>query len=325
MKANQSAQTEGRPTAPPTTVETHDIPYGIKPSGWRLPDATRLGPVRLQIADLARSVDYYERVLGFRAVDRGSDRASLAAHGDATVLIELRELRGARAVPRRGMLGLYHYAILLPNRAALGRFVAHLAELGVYAGMSDHLVSEALYLTDPDGLGIEVYADRPRSGWKHENRQLTMATNPLDVPSLVAAANGERWSGMPRGTIVGHVHLYVADIDQAEAFYHQALGFDKMVWSYPGALFLSAGGYHHHLGTNTWAAGAPPAGENDARLLEWTVIVPSLEDAASAARSIAASGYPVEASQGGVDRPAHSWIATDPWGTKLRLVPTNSP
>jgi len=122
---------------------------------------------------------------------------------------------------------------------------------------------------------------------------------------------------MPAGTVVGHVHLYVADIDQAAAFYHSGLGFDKVVWSYPGALFMSAGGYHHHLGTNTWAAGAPPAEENDARLLEWTVLVPSDDDAAAAARSLESAGYPVDA-----DR--KSWTATDPWGTKVRLAAPHS-
>jgi len=295
--------------------------YGMQPKGYRLPAETRLGPVRLQIADLARSLDYYERVLGFRVVERGSDRAFLAAHGDDNIVIELRERRDARPVPRRGRLGLYHFAILLPDRAALGRFLAHLAELGQYAGMSDHFVSEALYLTDPDGLGIEVYADRPRSQWKHQDRQLTMATNPLDAPDLIAAANGEPWTGMPAGTVVGHVHLYVSDIDQAAAFYHDGLGLDKMVWNYPGALFMSAGGYHHHLGTNTWAAGAPRAEDDDARLLEWTVLVPSSRDAADAAGSIAAAGYPVEVSKEGE---SESWVATDPWGTSLRLTPAPS-
>jgi catechol 2,3-dioxygenase len=140
-----------------------------------------------------------------------------------------------------------------------------------------------------------------------------MATNPLDARSLIQAANGERWTGMPAGTKVGHVHLYVGDIEQAEAFYHRGLGLDKIVWNYPGALFLSAGGYHHHLGTNTWAAGAPPATDKDARLLEWTVIVPSSDDAAAAAKNIQARGYSVADDEG-------SWTAVDPWGTKLRLI-----
>ncbi len=290
-----------------------DAPYGILPNGYRLPAETRLGPVRLQVADLARSIAYYQNVVGFRVLERGSGKALLAAHGDDTVLIELRERPGARAVPRRGLLGLYHYAILLPDRKALGRFIAHLAETGTYAGMSDHRVSEAVYLTDPDGLGIEVYADRPRSSWRYESRQLTMATDPLNVQDLIEAAGSEKWTGIPAGTVIGHVHLYVGDIARAEAFYHQGLGLDKVVWNYPGALFLSAGGYHHHLGTNTWAAGASPATDDDARLLEWTVRVPSAEDAEAAARSIESAGNAVTAE-------GESWVATDPWGTKLRLT-----
>lgn len=317
MKATETRQ--GGAAAPATTAARNDLPYGIGPKGYRLPAETRLGPVRLQVADLSRSLDYYQQVLGFRVVARSNASASLAAQGDDTVLIELRELPGARPVPRRGRLGLYHYAILLPDRASLGRFVAHLSSNGAYAGMSDHLVSEALYLTDPDGLGIEVYADRPRDTWKHEARQLTMATNPLDVQSLVESAAGDPWTGMPAGTKIGHVHLHVADIDAAEAFYHDALGLDKMVWSYPGALFLSAGGYHHHLGTNTWAAEAPRPEENDARLLEWTVLVPSPADAEAAAKSLEGAGYSVEPEEGGT-----SWTATDPWGTPLRIASAES-
>lgn len=294
-------------------TERAETAYGIAPKGYRLPAETRLGPVRLQIADLARSIAYYQDLLGFHVLERGPGRALLAAHGDDTALIELRERPGARTVPRRGLLGLYHYAILLPDREALGRLVAHLAETGTYAGMSDHRVSEAIYLTDPDGLGIEVYADRPRSSWSYEARQLTMATNPLNVESLLEAAGGKKWSGIPAGTVIGHVHLYVGDIAKAEAFYHQGLGLDKIVWSYPGALFLSAGGYHHHLGTNTWAAGATPATDDDARLLEWTVRVPTTADAEAAARNIESAGNTVKSDDEG-------WVATDPWGTKLRLV-----
>lgn len=317
MKTSDTRDITGPTADAPTT--TNDLPFGIAPRGYRLPSDTRLGPVRLQVADLARSVDYYQQVLGLRVVAQTSGRASLAAQGDDTVIIELHELPGARAVPRRGKLGLYHYAILLPDRASLGRFVAHLSRIGAYAGMSDHLVSEAVYLTDPDGLGIEVYSDRDRSTWKHEGRQLAMALDPLDIKSLVKAAGDVPWSGMPAGTKIGHVHLHVADIAEAEAFYHAALGFDKVVWSYPGALFLSAGGYHHHLGTNTWAAGAPPSEEDDARLLEWTVVVPSRADAAAAAQSLEAGGYSVHA-----DADRQSWTTADPWGTPLRIAAAES-
>jgi catechol 2,3-dioxygenase len=287
---------------------------GIRPKGYRLPDATRLGRVRLQVADLDRSLAFYETVLGFRVIRRTADTVHLGAHGSDSEIVRLHQLRTARPVPRRGLLGLYHFAILLPDRASLGSFVAHLAEIGAYAGMSDHFVSEAVYLTDPDGLGIEVYADRPREAWRYDERQLYMTTNHLDVDDLVRSAGGEPWTGMPDGTVLGHVHLYVGEIDKAEAFYHQALGFDKVVWSYPGALFMSAGGYHHHLGTNTWASGAPSATDEDARLLEWEIVVPTTKDAEEAAKSVTAGGYEAKPENG-------EWILTDPWGTSLRLVP----
>ena len=291
-----------------------DDAHGIRPKEYRLPDSTRLGRVRLQVADLDRSIAFYETILGLRVFRRDADSAGLGPHGEDREIVHLRQLRTARPVPKRGLLGLYHFAILLPDRASLGRFVAHLAEVGAYAGMSDHFVSEAVYLTDPDGLGIEVYADRPRDAWRYDERQLYMTTNHLDVDSLIEAARGERWTGMPPGTVLGHVHLYVGDIEKAEAFYHHALGFDKVVWSYPGALFLSAGGYHHHLGTNTWARGAPAATDEDARLLEWEIIVPTKKDAEDAARHVIASGYEAKPENGEL-------ILTDPWGTRLRLVP----
>jgi catechol 2,3-dioxygenase len=292
---------------------THSDPgYGIAPPGFRLPDETRLGRVRLQVADLARSLAYYERVLGLRVTERDGSTATLGVEGGGAPLVELHERPGARPMPRRGRLGLYHFAILLPDRAALGRFVRHLGEIGERAGMSDHFVSEALYLSDPDGLGIEVYADRPRRVWRHEGRQLAMTTEPLDVEDLLRAGGGEPWSGMPAGTVVGHVHLFVADLDRAAAFYHGGLGLDKTVWSYPGALFMSAGGYHHHLGTNTWATGAAPPGAADARLLEWEVVVPTPADASAALASLAATGAPVEPTVAG-------GVARDPWGTAVRL------
>lgn len=291
-----------------------DAEHGVRPKGYRLPEATHLGRVRLQVADLDRSITFYEQVLGMRVIRRSVDSAALGPHGEDREIVHLRQLSAARPVPRRGLLGLYHFAILLPDRASLGRFVAHLGEIGAYAGMSDHFVSEAVYLTDPDGLGIEVYADRPRGAWRYDERQLYMTTNHLDVEDLIKSARGERWTGMPPGTVLGHVHLYVDEIATAEAFYHDALGFDKVVWSYPGALFMSAGGYHHHLGTNTWARGAPAATDADARLLEWEIVVPTSNDADEAARSVKAASYPAK-------QEGSEWLLTDPWGTGLRLVP----
>jgi catechol 2,3-dioxygenase len=284
--------------------------YGIEPPGYRLPPSTRLGTVRLQVADLARSLDWYRRVLGVRVLDHGPEHAALGAADGERTLVELHERRGARPVPRRGRLGLYHYAILLPDRPSLARFLRHLSEIGERAGMSDHLVSEALYLSDPDGLGIEVYSDRPRTAWRARDRQLEMATEPLDVDDVLRAAGDERWQGLPAGTVMGHVHLFVDDLVRAERFFHAGLGLDKVVWSYPGALFMSAGGYHHHLGTNTWAAGAEPAGADDARLLEWELVLPSAGEVGAALASLEASGVTVDRGSGTV---------RDPWGTALRL------
>ena len=288
---------------------------GIAPQGHRLPAATQLGPVRLQVADLTRSLAFYEGMLGFRLLDRSGGTATLGTSDGGDPLTVLVERPGARPAPRRGRLGLFHVAFLLPTRADLARFMRHLAEIGERVGMSDHLVSEALYLSDPDGLGIEVYADRPRETWRRDGRQIAMATHPLDVPDLLRAADEAPWAGVPEGTRVGHVHLHVGDLDCAATFYHEALGLDKVVWGYPGALFLSADGYHHHLGLNTWAAGAPPAEEDDARLLEWTLVVPIADDVEAAARSLEAAGY-------ATTREADACLVTDSWGTPLCITPS---
>lgn len=287
--------------------------YGEPPRGFRLPDALRLGPVRLAISDLDRSLDFYRDVLGLRVVHGGGGRATLASQGDDRPLVELVEHRGARPAPQRGRLGLYHFAILLPDRPSLGRFVRHLAETNARAGAGDHLVSEAFYLQDPDNLGIEVYADRPRSAWKRVGRELMMATDPVDVAGLVKASGDEPWSGMPAGTVMGHVHLHVGDIPRATSFYSDALGFDRTVWQYPGALFMSAGGYHHHLGTNTWAGtGAAAPGDEDARLLEWTIDLPEARDVMATAGSLAAGDHPVE-------HEGDELVTRDPWGTQVRV------
>ena len=290
-----------------------DGTYGLAPAGHRLPATTRLGEVRLRVSNLGTSIDYYTRVLGMRIIGRAESSASLGAHGDDRLLVRLHAAAGIRAVPRRARLGLFHFAILLPDRAALGRFVQHLAAIGVQAGAGDHLVSEAFYLTDPDGLGIEVYADRPRDSWRRVNRELMMSTDPVDVEGLVRAAGNVAWTGMPAGTVMGHVHLHVGNIDEGATFFSEALGFDRMAWSYPGALFLAAGGYHHHLGTNIWAGpGAQPAAEDEAGLIEWTIELPDATSVDAAASSIAAAGY-------GLTRESGDAVTADPWGTGIRL------
>lgn len=285
--------------------------YGIAPPAFRLPDAAHVGRVDLQVSDLHRSIAYYEQVLGLQVYTATNETATMGPHDDHHPLVWLQT--GSGVMPaRRGAFGLYHFAILLPERAALGRFATHLAALGVRVGMADHLVSESLYLWDPDGLGIEMYSDRPRSRWRQQDRELLMATEPLDIGNVIAAVGERPWNGIPTGTTIGHVHLHVGSLDAAEAFYHAGLGFDKTVWSYPGALFLAAGGYHHHLGTNVWSPG-PRATENEARLVEWELVVPSANDASAAANNLRAEGYVAEDAGDG-------YIAVDPWGTRLRVV-----
>jgi catechol 2,3-dioxygenase len=276
----------------------------------RLPDHTHVGAVHLQIRDLGRSVEYYQGVLGMHVVERGARRASLGTR-DATPLVYLSEKAGVTPAPRRGRFGLFHFALLLPDRVALGRFAAHVLRLGFRPGMADHAVSEALYLTDPDGLGIEVYADRPRTSWTHRGDEFVMTTEPLDIGSLMTAGEGNDWGGAPEATTMGHVHLHVGDLVRAEAFYHRALGLDKTVWSYPGALFLSAGGYHHHVGTNTWSPG-PSAGVDEAKLLEWELVVPGRRHTDNVAERLRTNGCVVDDASDGVR-------TSDPWGTQVHI------
>ena len=287
--------------------------YGEPPRAFRLPDATAVGAVRLQVADLTRSLPYYQDVLGLRVLEQGSGHAALAVHGEDRVLVHLDEEPGTQPAGRHPRLGLYHYAILLPDRASLARFVRHLADQRVDAGAGDHLVSEAFYLKDPDGLGIEVYADRPRESWRRVGRELQMATDPVDIGNLLETAGEARWAGMPAGTVMGHVHLHVGDLTHAAAFYAEGLGFDRTTWSYPGALFLGAGGYHHHVGVNTWAGSAASAGPGEARLLEWTLELPDVTSLAALHSNLAGAGHPAE-------RPADdTLVARDRWGTQVRV------
>jgi catechol 2,3-dioxygenase len=291
----------GAPVAQPALPDS----YGDAPTGFRLPAQLRLGPVRLQVSHLERSQQWYQQVLGLTELSRDASVVHLGVAHASEPLVILEHRPETIPVRPGSRLGLYHFAILLPDRPSLGRFVQHLAQLGVRAGASDHLVSEALYLQDPDGLGIEVYRDRPRAEWQRVGQELMMATDPLDYASVVASAAGEPWAGMPPGTVMGHLHLHVGDLAGASAFYHQTLGFDRMVWRYPGALFLGAGGYHHHLGTNTWANAAPSPGERDAQLLEWSIVVPS---PTSVLANLEAAGF--EQTEG---------LVRDPWGTPLRI------
>ncbi len=243
---------------------------------------THMGLVELSVSDLDRSLAYWQDAIGLRLLSRENGTAEI---GTDTPLLRFVEEPGAR--PAQGFTGLFHVALLVPDRPSLGRFLAHTARERIpLTGLSDHVVSEAIYLRDPDYHGIEIYADRPREQWEGQVGQ-RMTTIPLDTDSLLAEAGDAGFGGLPDGTTVGHVHLCVRDVDETIAFYRDKLGMGLTAHLGDQAAFLSAGGYHHHLGGNTWEThGAPPAPEGTARLLRFTIVVPDDEELQRAAERI---------------------------------------
>ena len=278
----------------------------------KLPADTRIGMVSLTISDLQRSLDFYQNGLGLNVLRREDNVAVLGA-GDAE-LLKLTALPQARAL--RGVTGLYHFALLLPNRVELARALRHFMNNSVaLQGFSDHLVSEAIYLADPDGNGIEVYRDRPRSEWPYDGDRVQMATDPLDLRDLLAELNDDddHWSGMPPGTTMGHIHLHVANIPQSERFYRDVLGFELMVRYGPAASFLAAGGYHHHVGINTWAGASAPPPPADAAGLRWfTVLLPSQAAVDALASRLEGAGAPFQRRNGSIE-------VKDPSENRIRL------
>jgi catechol 2,3-dioxygenase len=275
---------------------------------------TGLGTVRLTVSDLARSRSFYEAALGLRA--RELDDGSVAlGPADEPALVELIGDASAPTLDRRAT-GLYHLAILVPSRLDLAFALARLAEARApLDGASDHLVSEALYLSDPDGNGIEIYQDRPREQWRYQDGRLEMATLALDLHSLAGELRSAPapQPSMPAGTRIGHVHLQVADIAEAEAFYHGVLGFDVTVRGYPGALFVSAGGYHHHIGLNTWqSAGGSRPEPGSVGLRSFEVVLPSAAEFERVLERIDAAGLIAEPTLAGP-------VVRDPSGNAVLL------
>lgn len=276
---------------------------------------TVLGKVKLNISDMERSLQFYQEVVGLQVLERQGSTASLTADG-VNVLIELEEIPNAIVSERRTTTGLYHYALLLPNREALGAALARLIASGIHIGQADHLVSEALYITDPDNNGIEIYADRPRSEWKKEdNGDYIMASNPLDWDGLLAAADPAAATLLPPGTIIGHIHLHINGIPAARAFYNGLLGFD-IVGDYTDfkALFVSAGGYHHHIGLNIWAGiGAPAPTARSTGLDYFTIVYPNQAERDTAISRLREAGAALDESDGVI-------FATDPSSIRIELA-----
>jgi catechol 2,3-dioxygenase len=275
--------------------------------------ATRPGAVHLTVSDLDRSIGFYESVIGLRLRERLGGRAHLGAGGnDLLVLIEQPGVSSAR-----GHCGLYHFALLLPARADLARWLAHVVrERFGLSGFADHYVSEAIYLRDPDDHGIEIYWDRPRETWEGQVAQ-RMTTLPLDTQDLLRELDDptrEPFDRLAPGAVMGHVHLCVAEISRTVAFYRALLGFGLMARLGDQAAFLSAGGYHHHIGANTWesaGAGQPPPATASLRAV--TIVIPSIADRDALAARVAHSGQTLEPLDEGV-------LVRDPSGNPIVLV-----
>ncbi|MEZ5123294.1 MAG: VOC family protein [Solirubrobacterales bacterium] len=299
-------------------LDPEELEASGAPARAELAAAATVGAVHLTVADLGRSIEYYEGVVGLELLGRTGDSASLGRPGRE--LVGLVEQRGA--LPAGRHTGLYHFALLLPSRVALARWLAHAArERAPLVGLSDHVVSEAVYLTDPDGHGIEIYRDRPREQWEGRVAQ-QMTTLPLDVDDLLGELSDPRtepFDRLPAATVMGHVHLKVARIPETVGFYRDVLGFALMAELGPYAAFLSAGGYHHHIGANTWeSAGASPPPPGSAALRHATILLPDEAERDRVRQRLQAHGQIPEDDAAGL-------VVRDPSGNRLVLALAASP
>ena len=283
-----------------------------------LPSTLRLGAVELTVTDLERSIAFYEDALGLQVHSRSSDPGRAALGAGEEDLVVLHEDAAARPAGRHA--GLFHFALLSGSREELARAVARLAARGVaITGASDHGVSEAIYLRDPDANGIELYADRPRAAWPAPDQagaRVGMFTIALDVDDLLAtiAGEGDPPDRAAPGLVLGHVHLHVGDVERALAFYRDVLGFEEMARLGPAAAFVAAGGYHHHLGVNVWrGAGVPAAPAGAVGLRVWDVVLEHDDEVAAVRERVEAARVPVEDGDGG------GFVARDPWDIAVRF------
>lgn len=276
-----------------------------------LPEGLTLGAAHLKVVDLDRAITYYSDVIGFQLRERDGDTAYLGAGADD--LIVLHERPEGRRVSRHS--GLYHVAILYPSQLELARVAQRILESRTpIEGASDHGTHEAIYLPDPDGNGLELAWDRAPSEWPNLADITAIAPQPLDMGGLFNLVSGRKAEpDADAGTVVGHVHLHVADIGESTAFYRDLLGFD-LITEIDTAAFVSAGGYHHHLAYNTWQGrGAPPAPEDALGLVHWTIQLPNEADVAAARERLTAGGVETAGVDGGFQ-------ASDPSGNAVRVI-----
>jgi len=269
-----------------------------------------VGEVNIKVKNLDNAVTFYQNIMGFQVLEQTEGKAVLTTDGK-TPLLTLEQ--PADVIPKEGkMSGLYHFAILLPSRADLSVFLRHLLQTGYPLGAADHYVSEALYLNDPDGNGIEVYRDRPSFEWTWKNNLVEMATEQLDAEGILAESDAE-WNGLPSGTVMGHIHLHVGDLQKAEEFYTKGLGFNVVSY-YPQAAFLSTGGYHHHIAINTWqGVGAPTPPKNSVGLNWYTLVFPNETERENVIKQLKQLGAPVK-------KETDFYVTSDPSGNQIRLV-----
>ncbi|GGE83407.1 VOC family protein [Priestia taiwanensis] len=273
---------------------------------------TFVGNVKLKVANLERSLQFYQQIIGFNVLERTKTTAVLTADGK-TDLVTIEQ--PANVEPKQGRTtGLYHFALLLPQRSDLADIVNHFVQNGIQIGSSDHLVSEALYLSDPDGNGIEIYVDRVPSEWDWNNGEVAMAVDPLDFADLLSTSKeGKGWNGLPVGTVMGHIHLHVSQLKQAEEFYTKGLGFNVVNRFGTQALFISTGNYHHHIGLNTWAGvGAPTPPVTSTGLGSFTLVFPNEESRGRVVANLKAIGSSVMEEN-------DLFVTVDPSGNRINL------
>lgn len=266
--------------------------------------------VNLKVQSLTHALDFYQHVIGFKVLEENDKSAHLTADGK-TALLSI--YQPEKVVPKSSRTtGLYHFALLLPNRSDLASIVDHFAKIDLQLGAADHLVSEALYLSDPDGNGIEIYVDRDSSNWKWNNGEVAMTTDPLNVADLLSEKKGS-WKGLPSATKMGHIHLHVSNLKKAEEFYVQGLGFNVVNRYGDQALFISDGKYHHHIGLNTWnGIGAPAPSANSVGLESYGLLVANEEKRNNIIAQIKQIGAPVYEKNG-------KFITVDPAGNRISL------
>ncbi|MBP1995143.1 VOC family protein [Paenibacillus eucommiae] len=276
--------------------------------------ATEIGDVVLKVRNLEISAQFYKNVVGLKVLKEGLNSIHFTADGLNTLLI-LEHYPQAIVNLRKKTTGLYHFAILVPTRKALGLSLRNLIASGIHIGQADHLVSEALYISDPENNGIEIYCDRPSESWKRDAAgTILMAADPIDWDGLLAEAGSDPWEGLPAGTTIGHIHLHVSNLKSTRAFYVDKLGFDVVLQYGPSALFISAGGYHHHIGLNTWAGeGAPQPDANATGLNYYTLLVANQEILDALVQGLKESGVAVQEQTSGI-------FLHDPSNNRIRLA-----